>query len=110
MRKLLIGFLALFFTLPAFASVDHWTCSNEQTVMYLVLDTDDGNFMLWDDQGQFLVGAKFTGTAKTKSGTPFLVAELDGGTMIGMAKDENRLILAITKDGGDTAIAKFTCN
>lgn len=107
MRKLLIGLTALFLTTPAFAGLDHWTCSNDQTVMFMVLNTEDGSFHLWDDKGQFLAGAKFTDSGKTKNGTPFLAAELDNGVAVGVAKQGNTLILAITSDKGSS---RFVCN
>lgn len=108
MRNLLIGLTALFLTSPAFASVDHWTCSSDNTVLYLVLDTSDGNFMLWDDRGQFLAAAKFTEAGKTKNGTPFLAAELDNGTAVGIAKQGSTLVLAISAPNNEAA--RFTCN
>ncbi len=109
MRKFLIGLVALFFTMPAFASLDHWTCSNDSTVMYMVLDTDNGSFHLWDDRGGFLAAAKFTEASKTASGTPFLVAVLENGMGVGVAKAGNNLILAFTDENGKAA-GKFLCN
>jgi hypothetical protein len=94
MRKFLIGLVGLFFTLPAFASLDHWTCSNEQTVLYMALNTDEGNFVLWDDKGGFLTAAKFTDAAKTPAGNTMLYAILENGTGVGIAKSgENSIIL-----------------
>ncbi len=109
MRKLLIGLVALFFTLPAFASLDHWTCSNDTTVMFMALDTSDGQFVLWDDKGQFLAAAKFTEAGETKDGTPFLAAELENGVAVGIAKSGNTVILAIAGDANEKA-ARFVCN
>lgn len=107
MRRFIVGLTALLFTLPAFAGFDHWTCSNDKTVMYMVLDTDNGAFHLWDDRGSHLASAKFTDTGETKNGTPFLAAELDNGIMVGVAKQGSTLILALTSDKGS---ARFTCN
>ena len=107
MRKLFIGLTAFLFALPAFAGLDHWTCSNDNTVMYMVVNTDEGTFHLWDDRGQFLASAKFTDTGTTKNGTSFLAAELDNGVAIGVAKQGNSLILALTSDKGS---ARFICN
>lgn len=107
MRRFIVGLTALLFTLPAFAGLDHWTCSNDKTVMYMVLDTDEGVFHLWDDRGAFLASAKFTETGKTKQGLPFLAAELDDGVAVGVAKQGNTLILALTSDKGS---ARFICN
>lgn len=108
MRKLLIGFLVFFFTLPAFASVDHWTCSNDQTVLYFILDTDAGNFMMFDDKGTFLAAAKFTSQEKSKDGTPYLYAEVTEDVAVGVAKvGEGAIVLAIV-NGKETV--KFHCN
>lgn len=107
MNKFLVTLAALLFTSPAFAGLDHWTCSNDSTVMYMVLNTDDGNFHLWDDKGQFLAAAKFTDVGKTKNGTPFLAAELDNGVAVGIAKQGNTIILAFTSDKGNS---RFVCN
>lgn len=109
MRKFLIGLVALLFTAPAFASLDHWTCSNDTTVMFMVLNTDEGSFHLWDDKGAFLASAKFTERSETKDGIPFAAAELENGVMIGIAKtSDNKMILAIA--GSDTKkAARFLC-
>ena len=109
MRKLLIGMVALLATSPAFASLDHWTCSNDKTVMYMVIDTDAGSFHLWDDRGGFLAAAKFTESAKTDNGTPFLAAILENGMGVGVAKVNNNLILAFTDSNGKAA-GRFLCN
>lgn len=109
MRKVLIGLVALFSTSPAFASIDHWTCSNDQTVMYMVLDTTDGVFMLWDSDGKFLAGAKFTGGNKTANGLSFLTAVLKNGLGVGIAKRGDNLILAFTK-GTKQASATLICD
>jgi hypothetical protein len=77
--------------------------------MYMVLNTDEGSFHLWDDKGMFLASAKFTEKAKTKDGVPFLAAELENGVMIGVAKAGNTLILAIAADAKKPA-TRFTCN
>lgn len=110
MRKFLIGLTALLFTAPAFASLDHWTCSNDTTVMFMVLNTDEGSFHLWDDKGAFIASAKFTERSETKDGIPFAAAELENGVMIGVAKtNDNKLILAIA--GADTKkAARFLCH
>lgn len=108
MKKLLVTLAALLFTSPAFAGLDHWTCSNDSTVLYMVLNTDEGDFHLWDDKGRFLAAAKFTEASKTKDGVPFLAAELENGTMVGVAKAGNTLILAIATDAKTPAI-RFTC-
>lgn len=109
MRKFLIGLVGLFFTLPAFASLDHWTCSNETTVMYMVLDTNEGAFHLWDDRGGFLVAAKFTDVSKTPDGKPFLFAFLENGAGVGIAKTgDDKIILALTDPKGKAA-GKFLC-
>jgi hypothetical protein len=91
------------------AALDHWTCSNDTTVMFLALDTDDGNFVLWDDGGQFLAAAKFTDSSKTASGVPFFIATLDNGIGVGVAKSGDNLILAFT-DAKGKAINRFLCN
>lgn len=116
MKKRLVVFLSalLLFTLtaPAMASVDHWTCSNDQTVMYMVLDTEDAKFFLWDDKGKYLAGAQFTDIGKTKDGIPFLSTTLENGVIVGVARRGDFLILAITKKDGDnnpTAMS-FMCN
>jgi hypothetical protein len=108
MKKLLVTLAALLFTSPVFAGLDHWTCSNETTVLFMVLNTEDGNFVLWDDKGQFLAAAEFTEASKTKDGVPFLAAQLDNGTMVGVAKSGNTLILAIASDA-KTQATRFTC-
>jgi hypothetical protein len=108
MKKLLVTLAALLFTSPAFAGLDHWTCSNETTVLFMVLNTDEGSFHLWDDKGLFLASAKFTEKSQTKDGIPFLAAELDNGTMVGVAKSGNTLILAIASDA-KTQATRFTC-
>ena len=108
MKKLFVTLAALLFTLPAFAGLDHWTCSNDQTVMFMALNTDEGTFVLWDDKGQFLAAAKLTIESKTKDGVPFLAAELDNGLMVGVAKTGDTLILAIASDAKTTA-TRFTC-
>lgn len=107
MRKFLIGLTALFLSAPAFASLDHWTCSNDSTVLYFILDTDEGNFMMFDDQGGFLAAAKFTAVEKTKNGTPFMYAEVADDLAVGVSKAGDSLVLALT-NGKDTA--KFLCN
>ena len=109
MNKFIATLALLFFSLPAFASLDHWTCSNETTVMYMVLDTSEGSFHLWDDKGGFLAAAKFTDSSKTSNGTPFLVATLENGVGVGVAKVNNNLILAFTDEKGKAA-GKFLCN
>lgn len=110
MKKILFALIATFAAFPAFAGLDHWTCSNDKTVMYMALNTDEGTFILWDDKGSFLASAKFTDKSETKDGTPFLVAELDNGVLVGVAKTgEGTLTLAIA--GNDKAkAARFTCN
>jgi hypothetical protein len=109
MRKFLIGLVALFFTMPAFASLDHWVCSNESTVMYMALNTGEGSFVLWDDKGGFLAAAEFTDKSETKDGTPFLVAELDSGVLVGVAKvADNKLVLAIASNAEEKA-TRFIC-
>jgi len=106
MRKFLIALTALFFTMPAFAAVDHWTCSNENTVMYLIMDTDTPAFTLFDDKGAFLVSAKFEGQEKTPDGNPFLYANFEGFS-VGIAKGgNNTLILALADEKGGV---KFIC-
>lgn len=107
MKKLFVTLAALFVTSPAFAGLDHWTCSNDSTVLYMVLNTDKGDFVLWDDKGQFLAASKFTDKSETPDGTPFLVAELDSGAMVGVAKVDRSLVLAISKNSKTT---RFTCN
>lgn len=102
---ILLGALLAF---PAVASVDHWTCSNEQTVMFMVLDTDAGTFILWDDKGQFLATAKFSKQAHTKDGKAFAVAELSDGVLVGVAKaDDGSLVLGLS---GEKGAVKFICN
>ena len=109
MRKFLIGLAALLATAPAFASLDHWTCSNEQTVLFMVLNTDEGSFHLWDDRGGFLAAAKFIEKGQTKNGVPFLVAMLENGMGVGVAKSGNNLVLAFTDPNGKAA-GRFICN
>lgn len=108
MKKILFALIATLAAFPAFAGLDHWTCSNDQTVMFMALNTDEGTFVLWDDKGQFLAASKFTIESKTKDGIPFLAAELDNGTMVGVAKTGNTIILAIASDAKTTA-TRFTC-
>lgn len=110
MRKLLFGLITLFASFTATASVDHWTCSNDATVLYLVLDTNGGSFMLWDDKGQYLAGAKLSVVNKTPDGIPFAAAQLENGVAIGIAKGRDKtLILAIAKNTESEA-ARFICN
>jgi hypothetical protein len=109
MRKLLIALTAFLISTPAFAALDHWTCSNDETVLFAVLDTDNAVIHLWDDRGGFLASAKFTEKGETDTGTPFLAAELPNGAAIGIAKQGNNLILAIAKDTNSKA-ARFVCN
>lgn len=107
MRKFLLALVALFFTLPAAAEVAHWTCSNDQTVMYLIVDAADGKFILFDSDGVFLGNSTFVET-KTDKGTNFFYATI-GGTAIGAMKvGEKTLVLAVTK--GSEAVTKFECN
>lgn len=109
MKKLFVTLAALLFTSPAFAGLDHWTCSNETSVLYMALNTDEGNFVLWDDKGQFLAAAKFSDSAKTPAGNTMLYAILDSGVGVGVAKSGDNLILAIT-DAKGKAAGKFLCN
>jgi len=109
MKKLFVTLAALLFTSPAFAGLDHWTCSNDSTVLYMALNTDKGDFVLWDDKGQFLAASTFTEASKTKDGVPFLAAELDNGTVVGVAKSGNTLILVVATDA-KTPATRFTCN
>lgn len=112
MRKLLFGLIALFFTLPAIATPDHWTCSNNQTVLYMVLNTAENVFMLWDDKGEFLAAGSFTMLATTENGKKFAAAILENGVGIGVSKGEqpNTLILAISKDAENKTSDNLICN
>lgn len=107
MNKLVTFFALLLFSLPTFASMDHWTCSNEQTVMYFILDTDGGDFMIFDDNGTFLAASRFSHVEKTKNGTPFMYAEIDDKLAIGITKRDGNIILALV-NGKETA--KFICD
>ena len=108
MNKLITFLAALLVTSPAFASIDHWTCSNDQTVLYFILNTEAGDFLLFDNNGQFLAASKFTQKETTKKCIPFLVADL-GTTMVAVAKNgDNSLILAVTNSKNEPV--KFLCN
>jgi len=106
MRKFFIALFALFFTLPAFATPAHWTCSNDQTVMYLVVDGSDGKFILFDNKGGFLGSSTFT-KQTTDSGNPFFYAEI-GTAAIGVTRvSETAMVLAIARGG--EVITKMDC-
>jgi len=107
MNKFISLCALLLFSLPTFASIDHWTCSNDQTVLYFILDTDEGSFMMFDDKGIFIATAKFTSVEKTRSGTPFMYVELDNDVSIGVTKQGSNLVIAFI-NGKD--VAKFICN
>ena len=107
MNKFIALFALLFLSLPATAQIDHWTCSNDSTVLYFILDTDAGNFMMFQDTGAFLAAAKFTSMEKAKDGTPFLYAEVTSELAVAVSKADRGLILALS-NGKDTA--KFLCN
>lgn len=108
MRKFLIGLAALLFTSPVFASVDHWTCSNDTTVMYFILDTSDGTFMLFDSGGEFLASSKFTSKEKTDNGVVFLYSEVNDKLAIGVSRSQNNLVLAVARAGVEKAVT-FRC-
>jgi hypothetical protein len=107
MRKFIVALVGLLFTLPAFAEVAHWTCSNEQTVLYLVVDGSDGKFILFDNKGAFVGSSNFVET-KTDKGTNFFYAEINGTALGAIKVDTNTLVLAVTKTG--QAVSKFECN
>ena len=100
MRKLLIALTALFLPFTAMANLDHWTCSNETSVVYLIMDTDAGAFTLFNADGGHLVSAKFEGRDTTPDGIPFLYAHFEKFT-VGVSKGKNNtLILALADNNG----------
>lgn len=91
------------------ADVDHWTCSNTQTVMYFVLNTNSGEFILWDDKGKFLVASKFSDKTVTKNGIPVLVARLENDTLIGLTKmNPGELTITMLPKSGKSPVS-MTC-
>lgn len=107
MNKFIATLALLFLSFSASAQIDHWTCSNDSTVLYFILDTDAGNFMMFEDTGAFLAAAKFTSMEKTKDGTPFLYAEVTSDLAVAVSKADKGLVLALS-NGKETA--KFLCN
>jgi hypothetical protein len=106
MNKLLVSLALLLLPLTSFAQVNHWICSNEESVLYFILDTDEGNFMMFDDKGGFLAASKFTSQEKTKDGTPFLYGEVSDKLAVGVTRDGDYLVLALAHEKGT---AKFVC-
>lgn len=106
MNKFIATLALLFLSTPTLASVDHWTCSNDKTVLYFILDTAEGKFMMFDDGGRFLAAAKFTSMEKTKDGTPFLYSEVTSNLSVAVAKAPNGLKLALTNG---KEVAEFSC-
>jgi hypothetical protein len=76
--------------------------------MYFILDTDAGNFMIFDDKGGFLAAAKFTSQEKTKDSIPYLYAEVADDLAVGVAKVRDGVIVLALTNGKETV--KFLCN
>lgn len=97
MNKIFSFILAALFATTANAVPEHWVCSNDTSVMYLVLDPTDGTFMLWNDTGQFLAAAKLTSKTVAPNGIPVLIARLENDTLIGIARTkDSEITIAIS--------------
>jgi hypothetical protein len=111
MRKFLIALVGLLFTLPVLAQPVHWTCSNDQTVLYMVVEPNNNLFFMFDDHGTFVASSTFA--PEERNGIHYYYAEMNtahGKTAIAVAGTgkENSLIMVLTD--ASLKVVKMECN
>jgi hypothetical protein len=86
-----------------------WTCSNDNTVLYVVLDMQNNMaYAMFDDKGVVLAMAHFT-KKKTKEGYDFLYSALTNGVSVGLiTAGKDKLVMGLTRE--KEGVVKFDCN
>jgi len=90
----------------------HWTCSNEQDVLYMTVDVAIGEFTLYTDKGAFIGTSRFT-KQTADNGAEFFYGELKNqvhGT-VGIAikgAADGKLALAVI-DGESAKPVEMEC-
>jgi hypothetical protein len=108
MRKFLLTLIGLFFTLPAVAQPTLWVCSNETTVLYMVVEATSADFFMFDSKGQSLGSSTFT-KEKTDKGTEFFFGTI-GTTGIGAMRLDETHVALIVSNGDSKTTVNFECN
>jgi hypothetical protein len=93
-KRILLCALALF---PVIATADlvHWTCSNDTTVLFMLLDTKSGGVQLFTDTGAFLGQSAFTQTTKINDKDVAFGARIDTVSLAILKKDETTIVLKL---------------
>ncbi len=93
---------------PVKATPSLWTCSNLETVLYLVVDVDNKmSYTIFSSDGGAMAVAHFK-VQRTKDGNEFLLSELSNGVAVGLIQGKGRtMILGISRS--NDPIVKFDC-
>jgi hypothetical protein len=94
---ILVLLSALTALLPGVATAElvHWTCSNNTTVLYMLLDTKSGGIQLFSDRGVFIGQSTFTEVKKVGGKDAAFGASIDSVAIAVLKKTPDKIVLKL---------------